>query len=287
MKKEISRFDALGNRMKYFERMETERSVMPSLPVMARLDGRGFHNFTRGLSRPYDERMSRSMIETARYLVEHTHAAFAYTQSDEITLGFYGEDDNANALFRGRIQKLVSVLAGMATAKFNAEVLKRIPEKASLLPCFDARVFNLPNLQVMAECVLFRALDCEKNAKTMAASAYFSHKELQRVPGALKVDMLAKEGVDFYAYPDFFRVGTFVRRESVERTLTDSELVRIPESRRPTGPVTRTEVVEVPVGPFSTVTNPVGFLFFKESPTYPLEGVPIQQVPKRVDLAPA
>ena len=57
--------DDFGNRMKAYEAAETERSFMPLLPIYARIDGRGFSGFTRGLDRPFDLRITRAMIETA------------------------------------------------------------------------------------------------------------------------------------------------------------------------------------------------------------------------------
>jgi tRNA(His) guanylyltransferase len=271
-KKEKSRFDALGDRMKAFEHIEAGRRLMPGLPIMARLDGRSFHTFTRGMTRPFHEPMSRAMIETARFLVEHTHACFAYTQSDEITLGFWNEDPRSQTLFDGRVQKLTSILAGLATAKFNQETLARMPEKAHLLPVFDARVFNMPDLDTMVECVLFRALDCAKNSITMAASAYYSHKELHGKSGSAKHEMLRSKGVNWARYPEFFKNGTFLRRETAERVLTAQELARIPEKHRPSGPVVRSQVVEVNMPPFARVVNAKEVLFFGAKPELRSQG---------------
>jgi tRNA(His) guanylyltransferase len=199
---EKSRFDALGDRMKAYEAMEAGRRLMPGLPIMIRLDGRSFHTFTRGMPRPFHLPMSQAMIETARYMVQEAHASFAYTQSDEITLGYSVEATQSEMLFGGRTQKLTSVLAAMATAKFNQEVLKRMPDRAELLPVFDARVFNMPNHDEMVNCVLFRALDCVKNSITMAASAYYSHKELHGKSGSDKHELLHAKGVNWADYPE-------------------------------------------------------------------------------------
>ena len=266
MQNEKSSLDALGDRMKNFEMMEAGRRLMPGLPIMARLDGRSFHTFTRGLPRPYHEPLSLAMIETAKYLVEETHACFAYTQSDEITLGFWSEDPKSKPMFDGRVQKLVSILSGLATAKFNQEVALRMPEKARLLPVFDARVFNMPNLDEMANCVLFRALDCAKNSITMAASAYYSHKELQGKSSAAKHEMLHAKGVNWAKYPAFFKDGTFLRREVVLKELTPQELARIPEKHRPTGPVQRSVIKELDMPPFSRVVNRKEVLFYGAAP---------------------
>lgn len=265
--KERSRFDALGDRMKVFEMQEAGRRLMPGLPIMVRLDGRSFSRFTRGMTRPFHEPMSRSMIETARYLVGETQASFGYTQSDEITLGYWNDAPKSAPLFDGRVQKLTSVFAAMATAKFNQEVCKRMPEKAHLLPVFDARVFNMPNLDEMVNCVLFRALDCAKNSITMAASAHYSHKELQGKKGWEKHEMLHAKGVNWAHYPSFFKDGTFLRREVLLKEHTAEELLRIPEKHRPAGPAMRSSVQELDMPPFARVTNPKEVLFFGASPT--------------------
>ncbi|CAB3784161.1 tRNA(His) guanylyltransferase Thg1 family protein [Pararobbsia alpina] len=266
MSKERSRFDALGDRVKEFEMMEAGRRLMPGLPVMVRLDGRSFHTFTRGMARPFHEPMSRAMIETARHLVGETHACFAYTQSDEISLGYWNVSPESEMMFDGRIQKLCSVLAGLATAKFNQEVGHRMPEKAHLLPAFDARVFNMPSLDEMVNCILFRALDCAKNSITMAASAYYSHKDLHAKNSSDKHEMLHVKGVNWANYPAFFKDGTFLRRELVVKELSAEELARIPEKHRPVGPVQRSQVAEVDMPPFARIANPKGVLFYGEAP---------------------
>jgi tRNA(His) guanylyltransferase len=280
MKKEKSRFDALGDRMKKYERMETARTLMPGLPIMVRLDGRGFSKFTRGMTRPFHEPMSRAMIETARYLVEQTHASFAYTQSDEITLGFWNADPKQEALFGGRVQKLVGIYAGMATSKFMEQVMLRMPDRIKRYPVLDARVFNLPNLDEMAECVLFRALDCAKNSITMAASAHYSHRELHGKSGAEKHEMLRAKGVNWVDYPEFFKNGTFLRRETATAEVSAERLARIPEKHRHlhTGVTARTSVVEVDMPPFARVANPKEVLFEGAKPVLRTDGLTI--VPK-------
>lgn len=264
-------FESLGDRMKAFESVEAKRRFTQGQPVMVRLDGRSFHTFTKGMARPFHEPMSRCMIETARYLVSESHAAFAYTQSDEITLGFWARppEDGKSApqiLFDGRVQKLCSVLAAMASAKFNQLALDLLPEHAHKLPVFDARAFEMPSLEEMANCVLFRALDCKKNAITMAALTHFSHNAISHKNGQEKLQMLEAAGVNWMAYPAFFRDGTFLRREVHSRNLSEEELARIPEGKRPEGPVLRSRVVEVETPPFYELANPVGFLFHSEQP---------------------
>lgn len=259
-------FEAMGDRQKMLEGREAARRLMPFLPALVRLDGRKFHNFTRGLARPYDERLSRVMIETAKYLVEETHASIAYTQSDEISLLFPNVNADAQMMYDGRVQKITSVFAAMATAKFNRLIADAIPEKSHLLPVFDARAWDVSNLDLAAEHFIWREADATKNSLSMAAQSVYSHKELQKVGTAQQHDMLHAKGINWNNYPAFFKRGTYVRRESQLRKLTLAELARIPEARRPVNAILRTSVVEVDMPPITRVANLQGVLCFGEAP---------------------
>jgi tRNA(His) guanylyltransferase len=72
----------LGDRQKFYERQYAGQKLLSLIPVVCRLDGRAFHSFTKGLKRPYDERLSKLMVETTKYLVAETGAKVGYTQSD-------------------------------------------------------------------------------------------------------------------------------------------------------------------------------------------------------------
>lgn len=249
--------DDFGDRMKAYEAVETERTLDSALPIYARIDGRSFSRFTRGMTRPFDSRLTEAMIETTKYLVHESHARIGYTQSDEISLVWLA-DKPESVFFSGKVQKMTSVLASMAAAKF-ATVIPR--EYAERLPHFDARVFQLPSKIEAANAILWRAMDARKNAISAVAQSQFSHKTLQHQDQKAMLDMLAKAGVDFEQLPACFRLGTFVRRETVERFLNAEELDRIPEEHRPVGPVMRSQMTVLNMPPFNTVTNRVEVIF--------------------------
>ena len=121
--------DIFGSRMKEYEGCEAKRMLMPLLPALARLDGKCFSGFTKGLDRPYDIRMSNLMVETTSALVEETNALIGYTQSDEITLVMYNNSQKSQIYYNGRIQKMIGDLAAYATGVFNRLLPNYIPEK--------------------------------------------------------------------------------------------------------------------------------------------------------------
>lgn len=256
--------DNFGDRMKAYEAAETERHFMPMLPIYARIDGRCFSAFTRGMDRPYDEHMSEAMMATTATLVEKTHARMGYTQSDEISLVWLADNPKSDVFFSGKVQKTVSVLAALATAAFTRAILDSpLADLAGRMPHFDARAFSLPSRTEAANAFLWRELDATKNAVSMAARAYYSHKALHGKSGPEMQEMLFAKGINFNDYPAFFKRGTFLRRVTRERTMTEAERMVIPEKHRPPADATfeRSSVERVAMPRFSKVTNREAVIF--------------------------
>ena len=245
MSKKETEHDTLGNRQKLYEELSTSRQLMPNCPIYARIDGRAFHTFCRGLSKPYSKAFIETMQETCKYLVKETTAILGYVQSDEISLGW---TDTQHCPFDGRVQKLESVLASMASAKFVYKILRGMfrgdaadeydintmmtkVDKAS--PCFDCRVFNVPNMEELANSFLWRENDAIKNSVSGMALNFYSHKELQNRNSDEKVHMMRMKGYCFYEDTDpAFMRGTFYHRENYLKALTDEEVAKIPEKQR-------------------------------------------------------
>lgn len=252
--------DKMGDRLKMFEGIEAGRILIPNLPICVRVDGRAFHTFTRGMNRPYDERMSKAMIETMKYLVKKTDACIGYVQSDEISLVL---SDTKEPLFGGRVQKLTSIIAAMATAKFNDEIHKSFPDKP--LAEFDCRVWNVPNRTEAANTILWREFDATKNSISMAARSVYSDNQLLNKNSSDKQEMLWQKGINWDKYPVFFKRGTYARRVVIERKLTPDELKDLPEHhearKNPDMVFTRSEIKEIEMPIFSTVENREAVIF--------------------------
>ncbi|MHA2022917.1 MAG: tRNA(His) guanylyltransferase Thg1 family protein, partial [Candidatus Thorarchaeota archaeon] len=155
----MSKRDDFGDRIKGYEAQHTSQKLIPQLPVIARLDGRSFSKYTIGFNRPYDERMSQSMIETAKHLVDKFDANVGYVQSDEITLGWYNNEPKAQSIFNGKVFKLLSLLAAEASVKFNDEIRGYMGGKTvDKIATFDCRVFNTPTLSEGTNAFVWREI---------------------------------------------------------------------------------------------------------------------------------
>jgi tRNA(His) guanylyltransferase len=278
-----NRTDPLGDRLKEYERRESDRRAMRGVPLIARVDGRSFSRFTKGMARPFDEDFANLMIETTKYLVDETNARVGYTQSDEISLildpftkdpdsemsddrrrGGFGDDRN---LFDGRFQKLGSVIAGLATARFMLDAVRLWPDRLKRqLPVFDCRVFEVPDIEEACWALAWREEDALKNAISMACRAYYSPKEMFGKSSSMMQEMLFAKGVNFNDYRPHFKRGTYVQRRAVHKILDEKTLARIPEDKRPTGPVIRRETRALDLPPMRKVTNWIDVLIHGADP---------------------
>lgn len=201
---------ALGDRMKFYESSFINERLMPQLPAFARIDGKGFHNYTKGLERPYDVSFSKTMIEVTKMLVEDTQATVGYTQSDEITLSWYKEDFKSQIFFDGKVQKMISILASMTTAYFAEVALGKLPQKEAQYAFFDCRVWNVPTLWEASNVFLWREQDATRNSIQMAGRSVYSHKECNNKNMGQLQEMLFQKGINWNDYPDFFKRGTYI-----------------------------------------------------------------------------
>ena len=202
---------ALGDRMKAHE--ATYRAVLPRRTyTILRCDGRAFHSYLRGAQRPYDQQFMADMDHVAEALcAEITGTAFAYTQSDEISILVTDfASPGTQTWFGGVTAKWLSVSASLATAELNS----RRPGRA----LFDARVFTLADPVEVANYFLWRQRDAVRNSIAMAAQARYSHKQLHGVNAGRMQELLWSEhGINWNDYPDGCKRGRTTVRQSGER----------------------------------------------------------------------
>lgn len=251
--------DSHGDRMKYYESLETDKRLMKGIPIYGRLDGKSFSKFTKVFKYPYDAKFREVFDNVSKFLVEEFNVDLVYHQSDEISFCWLSDpEDNKEIIFGGKVQKIVSVLAAKVSSRFVIEALEMFPEHKEHIikntPAFDCRVFNVPNLSELANEFVWREKDCTRNSLSMLASSMYSHKQLMGKSSADKHDMIHTKGDNWNNWPVAFKRGHYLRKENYKLDEND-----------PDSPI-RSKVVVVEHPPITKVRNKVGVLFYKEKP---------------------
>lgn len=200
-----SKIKTLSDRMKEYEAV-SDIKLTKRTPVIARIDGRAFHTYTRGLDKPFDEIFQEAMGFVCDNLLQTVQGCkLAYTQSDEISLLITDwEKINTDSYFDYRIQKMASILASSSTMYFNQFVMelvlsgtldektKAIWERKMNKAMFDARVFNLPKEEV-CNYFIWRQEDASRNSVQSLGRSKFSYKQMLNKSNDEVQDMLFKE----------------------------------------------------------------------------------------------
>lgn len=190
-------------------------------PIIIRLDGKGFSKLTRKMQKPYCTVFQKSMQETLEYLLNNIQGTIVgYQQSDEITIVIDGySKDDSQLYFNGRVDKILSISASMATWIFNKRMranaeleylnmsnteerdeyllwLIRYIESEKFNAIFDSRVFQCEKNEIY-KMLKWRQMDCAKNSVSGYAQRKFSHKQLQGVNTKDRIQMLLDCGIDW------------------------------------------------------------------------------------------
>lgn len=212
----------VGDRIKDHYEDRTRMKLMRRMITIIRLDGKGFSKFTSGMNKPFDDGFSDDMDETAKYLCEQIQGAkIGYTQSDEITIVLTDYDNrDTSAWFDNNIQKMVSVSASIATAKFNQLRTLRLANNSYIdsdnvidneLAMFDSRVFQVPTVDEMVNVMIFRQQDCTRNSISMAADAVVGG-DMTGVKSGDKQEMMFQKGVNWNDYKTKYKRGSVVKK---------------------------------------------------------------------------
>ena len=174
--------DSLGTRIKKYENV-SRLHLTPRTPVMIRVDGKAFHTLTKNCEKPFDQHFINAMAWAAEATAIHIQGfKVAYVQSDEATFVCTDYDDiNTQGWFDYNLQKMVSVSASTMAVYFNHYYYdSHVPRPYHVgLPVFDSRTFNIPANDI-ANALLWRAQDWNRNSIQMYARANFSQKQLHK-----------------------------------------------------------------------------------------------------------
>lgn len=205
--------DTLGDRMKDYYENRT-RTLLPRRTfTIIRIDGKAFHTYTKGLKRPFDAGLIEDMNETTAFLCKNIQGAkLGYVQSDEISLVLTDFDElGTHAWFDNNLQKMASVAASMATAKFNQLRMARATWEGSdvegmldhddiqgfKLAMFDARVFQIPFIDEVVNYFIWRQQDAVRNSISSVAQSMYSPRELHGKTTNQMQEMIFQKGTNW------------------------------------------------------------------------------------------
>lgn len=241
----------LSDRMKAYEDVWDSR-LTSRLPIIIRIDGNSFHNFTKlaKFERPFDKALSEMMIATAIDVLRYcSGSTLAFTQSDEISILLRNDQTTRTQPFlAGRVQKLVSLIASTATVSFQRsflewnhnqhvdavvnmlddDELKMYAKRKELRPSFDCRVFVLPPKEV-TNYFVWRQQDAYKNCVSavvsdILASTYSKATARKMLVGkntSQRKDILLRHGLDLDSrVAQRYRHGVAVRKAQITKQLS-------------------------------------------------------------------
>jgi tRNA(His) guanylyltransferase len=204
--------DELGDRMKTYYEDRTRYNLPRRTFTIIRIDGKAFHTYTRGLTRPFDQGLIDDMDATTKFLCESIQGArFGYVQSDEISILLTDfEKNTTDAWFDGNIQKMCSISASMATAKFNELRIARYMNEIHVngestvkrtSAFFDSRVFTIPNQEEVINYFIWRQTDATRNSISSVAQSMYSAKELHGKTTDNMQEMIFQKGQNWNDFP--------------------------------------------------------------------------------------
>lgn len=229
--------DALGTRMKEFYENRTRFFLPRRTFTIIRIDGKAFHTYTNGLERPFDMNLIEDMDETACYLCKNIQGAkLAFVQSDEISILLTDFDKiETDAWFDGNIQKMASISASMATAKFNQlRQIRYIINKynddttnityrwlelfeKNKLAEFDSRVFTIPALVEVENYFIWRQQDTTRNSISSVAQYLYSTNELRNKSTNEMQEMCFQKGINWNDYPAKLKRGRLIIKTEFQK----------------------------------------------------------------------
>lgn len=232
-------FNSLEEKCLHYRSL-TDYKLLPNSNVIAMVDGRAFSKLVKNrFNLPFDDDFIRMMNETAKYVCENVQGCkIAYVQSDEISFLITDYDTpESDSFFGYRLCKMQSIIASLATAKFNQlyaahkiwknsydnlgydteDVLYKLTDAVEYLEemplaQFDCKVWAVPSGNDAYAWFLYRQLDCIRNSKQQVAQTYLPHKCLLGLKCDQQLELLKKEkGIDWsLGFSEGKKFGRFV-----------------------------------------------------------------------------
>ena len=204
--------------------------IPPDTTFFVRLNGRRFQAVSEKLKteKPFDKKFAKCLVKSGKAIFqENLSPALIYVASDEVNVFFaYG------APFNRRVEKINSVLAGIASSAFSLNALKLFNKPLTV--AFDSRIIIAPR-EMSVEYLTWRQLDAWRNHNN--AYAYwllrklgYKPKEAAKKLKGLKTEelhqLLFQHGVNLAKTPAWQRRGILIHRHPYQKQLENHTVTR-------------------------------------------------------------
>ena len=198
--------------------VDTTAKLNPRSHTLFKLEISNFSRFNKqfNLTKPFDNRLTNSMIETAIECFNTFTCCLCYVGYGEIT--YYlkpvtkEEDDNGFEYdFSGRIQKMVSMLAGKASILFYNKIIKHfgLENLPKYFPYWECKTWQVNQFNEVIEHLNERIISTLKNSRNLFINSHLPGTELSSKDAIKKI--LADKQIDFNVQvSDSNRVGTII-----------------------------------------------------------------------------
>jgi tRNA(His) guanylyltransferase len=206
----------LADRINSYQ-ITSDFKLLPRLPIIISVNGRGFSKLTSLLDKPYDEKLAECFLSTMLRLCSDIEGVvFAFAHNDEIVL-VLRNDQHPDTLpwFDNKIQKIVSISSSIATVHFN-QCATAVDLNLMGEGLFTSQVYVVPNIVEAINSLVFKQ---QHNFHTSIQFASFyellkkyNKDEIKQMLMGLsideRIDLLHQEcEIDFNLYPMAFRRG--------------------------------------------------------------------------------
>jgi tRNA(His) 5'-end guanylyltransferase len=208
----------------------SQLQIPPDAPFFARLDGRRFQAISEkvGAKKPFDEKFAKCLVASAKAMYQSDlNPALVYAASDEINVLFL-----YTAPFRRRVEKMNSVLAGIASSAFCLSVARLF--KKTLITAFDSRVI-LSSQEKVTDYLVWRQRDAWRNHNNSYAYWLFRRNGYKPSEAAKKLkglktkdlhEILFRNGLNPAQTPAWQRRGILIYREPYQKHVKNHIVTR-------------------------------------------------------------
>jgi len=209
----------------------SETRTPPETSFFIRLDGWKFKKLSEALNteKPFDEKFAKCLVSSGEVLFKKGFSpALIYVASDELNILFLEE-----APFRGRVEKIDSVLACLVSSTFTLNLQKFFNEKTTA--AFDSRIIMASNDEKIVKYLAWRQLNAWRNHNN--AYAYWVFYKMGQKPSeiakklkGLKTEelheILFRQSVNLSKTPPWQRRGILLHKKPFSKKIENRYVTR-------------------------------------------------------------